>query len=75
MWGMRYDFYYVCTPPTISFAASLSLDIGYLYSVGFSVLLTMVTQQLAAILMLLQEMNAHPFTLPPEPEALLLTVL
>ena len=45
--------------------SSLSLDVGYLFLVSSGVLLSMVVQQLVAILMLLQEeMDAHPFTLP-----------
>ena len=34
----------------------------YLFLVGSSVLLSMVVQQLVAILMFLQEINAHPYT-------------
>ena len=71
-------FEFIVTLPTYHLAAtsSLSLDMGHLSLVSSSVLLSMVVQQLAVILVLLQEeMNAHPFTLPLEPEALLLAVL
>ena len=46
-------------------AASLSLDMGYLFLIGFSVLLSMIVQQLVAVLVLLQEeMSTCPFTPP-----------
>ena len=50
-----------CAPPTISEASSLSLDMGYILSVGSSVLLSIVVQLLVVILVLLQEeMSARP---------------
>ena len=46
-------------------ATSLSLDVGYLFLVGSSILLSMVVQQLVAILVLSQEeMSTCPSTLP-----------
>ena len=46
-------------------AASLSLDMGYLFLVGSNVLLLMVVQQLVVILLLLQEeLSARPSTQP-----------
>ena len=46
-------------------AASLSLDMGYLFLVGSSVFLLMVVQQLVVILLLLEEeISACPSTLP-----------
>ena len=39
-------------------AFSLSLDVGYLFLVGSSVLLSVAVQQLVTTLVLLQEMNA-----------------
>ena len=45
--------------------SSLSLDVGYLSSVGFSTLLSVVVQYLVAILELLQEeMSTYPSTPP-----------
>ena len=46
-------------------AFSLSLDVQYLFLVGSSVLLSMVVQQLVAVLVLSQEeMSARPSTPP-----------
>ena len=46
--------------------SSLSFDMGCLPLVGFSVLLPVAVEQLVVILVLLQEeMNTHPSTLPP----------
>ena len=43
----------------------LPLDVGYLFLVGFNILLSMVVQQQAAILEISQEkMSAHPSTPP-----------
>ena len=45
--------------------SSLSLDVGYLSSVGFRTLLSVVVQYLVAILELLQEeMSTYPSTPP-----------
>ena len=41
-------------------ASSLSLDMGYLFLVGSSILLSMVVQQLVVILVLSQEIRAQP---------------
>ena len=56
---------WLCPSYHLSVAASLSLDIDYLFLVSFySVLLLMVVQQLVAILVLSQEkMSTHPSTL------------
>ena len=44
-------------------AFSLSLDVGYLFLVGSSILLSMVVEQLVAVLVLSQEeMRACPLT-------------
>jgi len=46
--------------------SSLSLGVRYLFLVGFSILLSIVVQQLVASLVLLQEeMSTDPSTLPP----------
>ena len=46
-------------------ASPLPLDVGYLFLVGFNILLSMVVQRLVAILEFLQEeMSAHPSTPP-----------
>ena len=48
--------------PSYCIASSLSLDVGCLFLVGSSILLSMVVQQLVVILVLWQEMSAHLFT-------------
>ena len=51
--------------PHLTVVSSLSLDMGYLFLVGSSILLPMIVLQLVAILLLLQEeMSVHPSTLP-----------
>ena len=45
-------------------ASSLSLDVGYLFLVGSSILLPMIVQQLVEIFVLSQEMSTHPSMLP-----------
>ena len=45
-------------------ASSLSLDMGYIFLVVSSIPLSIRVQQLVVILVLLQEMSAHPSTLP-----------
>ena len=58
-------FYCDCTPLIISLRLLLVFGWGYLFLVGSSVLLSMVTQQLVEILVFSQEeMNAHPSTPP-----------
>ena len=47
----------------LNVASSLPLDVGYLFLVGSSILLSMVVQQLIVILVLSQEeLHACPFT-------------
>ena len=60
---MVFDFI-VIAPLLPSCCGFLSLDMGYLFLVGSSILLLMVVQQLVAILVLSQEMRAHPSTWP-----------
>ena len=55
---------WLCPSYHLGAASSLSLDVGYLFLVGSSILLSMRVQQLVVILVLLQEMSAHPSTLP-----------
>ena len=50
-------------------ASSLSLDVGYLVVVDSSVCLSVVVQQVVAISVLSQEMNACPSTCHLETEA------
>ena len=58
-------FYCDCTPPIISLRLLLVFPWGCIFLVGSSVLLSMVAQQLVAILVFSQEeMNAQPSTLP-----------
>ena len=62
-----WDLILSCLGPSyhLIVASSLSLDVGYLFLVGSSVLLSMVVQQLVANLVLSQqEMSTHPSTLP-----------
>ena len=42
----------------------LSLDVGYLFLVGSNILLSTAVQKVVAILVVLQEMNVYPSTLP-----------
>ena len=59
---MEFDFISIVH---LTAAASLSLDVGYLFLAGSSILLSMVVQQLVGILVLLQKgMSACPSTLP-----------
>ena len=60
------DLILLCLHPSYHLiAASLSLDLEYLFLVGTSIVLLVVVQQLVAILVLLQEkMSACPSTLP-----------
>ena len=62
--SMEFDFVMIVPLLPFTRAFSLSLDVGYLFLVGSSILLSMVVQQLVAILVLSQEMNTHPSTLP-----------
>ena len=67
--GMGFDFmvnvHLTVLFPHLTVASSLSLDMGYLFLVGSSILLPMIVLQLVAILLLSQEeMSAHPSTLP-----------
>ena len=61
--GMRFNFIVIAflLPTCYSF---LSLDVGFLFVVGFSILLSMVVQQLFAIWVLSLEMSTSPSTLP-----------
>ena len=59
---MGFDFMLIVPLLPFTGAFSLSLDVGYLFLVGSSILLLMVVQQLVVILVLWQEMSAHPFT-------------
>ena len=55
----------LCPSYHLTAAASLSLDVGYIFLAGSSILLSMVVQQLVGILVLLQKgMSACPSTLP-----------
>ena len=56
-------FYCDCVPPAISLRP-LSLDVGYHFLLGSSILLSMVVQQLVAVLVFSQEMSAPPSALP-----------
>ena len=64
--GYRILFYHDCAPPNCLVAASnLSLDVGYLFLVSSSALLSMVVQQLVANLVLSQqEISTHLSFLP-----------
>ena len=62
---MGFDFIMIAHSYHVTTASYLSLDVGYLFLVGSSILLSMVVQQLVAILVLLQEeRSACPFILP-----------
>ena len=52
---MGFEFIVIAPFYHLVAASSLSLDTGYLFLMGSSVLLSMVVQQLVAILVLLQE--------------------
>ena len=56
-------FYCDCVPPAVSLRP-LSLDVGYHFLLGSSILLSMVVQQLVAVLVFSQEMSAPPSALP-----------
>ena len=62
----RYGFDFIMTAPLIpSHCSSFSLDMDiFFFSMGSSVLLLMVIQQLVEILVLSQETSAHPSTPP-----------
>ena len=63
--GKGFDFIVFVPLQCLFVASPLYLDMGYLFLVGSSVLLSMVVQQLVVILVFLQEeMSAHPATLP-----------
>ena len=54
-----------CPTYHLAGAASLPVDVGYLFLVGSNVLLLMVVQQQVAVLEFLQEkMSTRPSTLP-----------
>ena len=56
---------WLCPSYHLTVASSLSLDLGYLFLVSSSILLSMIVQQLAVILVLSQEeMSTCPCTLP-----------
>ena len=56
---------WLCPSYHLVMASSLSLDIGYLFLVGSSVLMSMIVQQMVAILVLSQEeISTHSSTLP-----------
>ena len=60
-----FDFIMITLFLPLAAASSLSLDIGYLFLVGSSVLPSMAVQQLVATLVLSQEdVNACPSTPP-----------
>ena len=60
---MKFDFFMI-VPLLLSCCSFLSLDMGYLFLVGSSILLSMVILQLIVTLMLLQEeINANSFLL------------
>ena len=69
-------FYFIVTMPLshmprMSHCGFLSLDMGYLFLEGSSILLLITFQQLVVILELSQEeMRAHASTLPSELEAI-----
>ena len=64
-WAWDLILLWLCPSYHLNAASSLSLDEGYLFLVGCSVLLSMMVQQLVSILVLLQEeMDAHPSTAP-----------
>ena len=61
---MGFDFIMIAHSYHVTTASYLSLDVGYLFLVGSSILLSMVVQQLVAILVLSQEMSTCP-SIPP----------
>ena len=64
-WVWNLILLWLCPSYHLAAASSLSLDTGYLFLVGSSVLLSMVVQQLVVILVFSQkEMSAHHSTLP-----------
>ena len=52
---MGFNFFMIVPSYHLAAGSSLSLDMGYLFLVGSSILLLMVVQQLAVILVLSQE--------------------
>ena len=62
--GVGFDF--IIIVPLLPSCCSLYfvLDLGYLFLVGSSILLSLVVQQLVAILVLSQVMSTHP-SIPP----------
>ena len=63
--GMRFEFIVIVPLLPLLGASSLSLDLGYLFLVGSSVLLIMDVQQLVVILVFSQvKISAHPSILP-----------
>ena len=64
-WSWDFILLWLCPSYYLSTASSLSLDVGYLFLMGSSILLSMVVQQLVAILVFSQEkMSTHPSILP-----------
>ena len=61
--GMGLILLWLCSFYHLATASSLSLDMGYLFLMGCSVLLLMIVQQLVALLVLSQ-MSTCPSTLP-----------
>ena len=62
---MDFDFSPNCFPSyCLAVASSLFLDMGYLFLLGSSVLLSMVVQKLIAILELLEEVMSACPTVP-----------
>ena len=62
---MEFDFTVIGPSYHLAAASSLSLDMGYLFLVGSSILPSMAVQQLVAVLVLSQEeVSSHPSTLP-----------
>ena len=57
-------FDFIVTVPLLLSLCGLSLDVGYLFLVGSSILLWIAVQQLGAVLVLSQEMSSHPSTPP-----------
>ena len=63
--SMEFDFVMIVPLLPFTGAFSLSLDVGYLFLVSSSILLSMVIQQLDVILVLSQEkMSTCPSALP-----------
>ena len=62
---MGFDFIMIAHSYHVTTASSLSLDVGYLFLVGSSILLSIVVQQLVATLVLSQEEMSVPPSTPP----------